>query len=151
MSAFNRMGTTWAGSYSALMNDFLREECGMLGIAITDMSAMAQYMDIADGVIAGNNLWDNSIGFLQRHSALQYEDDPYIVSQMRESMHRILYAVANSNAMNGISSDDEVVKVMPKWQKILIVVNIVFFTLTVLCILKLVKNIKKRKQLKAGY
>ena len=148
MSAFNRIGAKWAGSCEELLTGFLREECGMEGIVITDMSALAKYMDIADGVIAGNNLWDNSIGFIQRHSALSYKNDAYIVSMMRESMHRILYTVANSNAMNGISSGDEIRAVMPSWQKALIGVNVVLAVLAALSIWKLSRNIKKRKQLK---
>ncbi len=96
MTSFNRLGTTWAGGSVELIRGFLHGECGMTGMAITDMSSLANYMDFADGVIAGNDLWDSSIGFIQRKNAMSYEDDPYIISMMKDSMHRILYTVANS-------------------------------------------------------
>ena len=37
MLAFNRMGLHWSGMQKGLVTNFLRDECGMTGIVVTDM------------------------------------------------------------------------------------------------------------------
>lgn len=56
MSAFNRVGSVWAGSNHALLNDILRTEWGFRGSVITDFY-QADYMDYESGLKAGNTLW----------------------------------------------------------------------------------------------
>ena len=46
--------------------------------------------------------------------------------QMREAAHRILFTVAQSNAMNGFDSDTIVKLVTPWWQTALIALNTAF-------------------------
>ena len=104
MTGFNRWGATWCGAYSNLLTGFLRGELGMRGMIITDFSGSSQYMDLVDGLIAGSDIWDSPMPMIHTTKAANYVNDAYIVSQMRESMHNILYTVVNSNAMNGWSS-----------------------------------------------
>lgn len=42
---------------------------------------------------------------------------------LRNACKNILYTVANSNAMNGLSANTRVVHKMPTWQKLLIAVD----------------------------
>lgn len=42
-------------------------------------------------------------------SAHGYENDPVIVNAMREAVHKNLYCIVNSNAMNGVGEDTKVV------------------------------------------
>ena len=60
MSAFNCVGSTWAGSNRALLNDILREEWGFRGAVITDWSNGGGVMNTKRGVRAGNDIWLNS-------------------------------------------------------------------------------------------
>lgn len=48
-----------------------------------------------------------------------------VMAQMRDSAHAILYQIANSNAMNGISADAKVVSVTPLWKYMRIGMNII--------------------------
>ena len=116
MSGFNRWGATWSGSYSALQTDYLRGELGMRGMSITDYAGSSKYMDVRDGLIAGSDIWDSPDPKIHTQQAANYKDDAYIVTQMREAMHKILYTVVNSNAMNGLSDADRLVSVTPWWQ-----------------------------------
>jgi beta-glucosidase len=146
MSGFNRLGAEWCGESKALMTDFLRGECGMQGIAITDMSAFSKFMDTPDGLLAGTDLWDNMMFNKVRGPELKkYADDPAIVSAMREASHRILYSVVNSNAMNGIAPDAKVGSSMTWYYKIVYGVAAVFVLLSVLNIRRLVKGVKMKK------
>ena len=55
--------------------------------------------------------------------AANYENDAYIVTQMRNAMHHILYTVVNSNAMNGWASTDTLKTITPWWQTAIYALN----------------------------
>lgn len=145
MNAFPRWGTVWAGAHRGLQTDFLRSELGMRGMAITDYSSSSPYQDIAGGLLGGSDIWDSSSEDIHTTNLRNYKDDPVIVSAMRQAMHCILFTVANSNAMNGLSTADRMKVVMPWWKIALIVVRVVFMVLTVACAIKLVLELKKKK------
>lgn len=147
MSGFNRWGATWCGSYAALQTDYLRGELGMRGMSITDYSGGSVYMDVCDGIIAGSNIWDSPTP-LHTDILVKYRNDAYIVSQMREAVHGILYTVANSNAMNGLSSSDRLELITPWWQLAIYALIGVCAVMTVLSAAMLVVNIKRKKELK---
>lgn len=145
MSGFNRWGTQWCGEYEALQTDYLRGELGMRGMSITDYSGSSQYMDLCDALIAGTDIWDSPDSTIHTTNAYNYEDDAFIVTQMREAMHNILYTVVNSNAMNGLSESDRLESVTPWWQLALYAAIAVFAVLTVLSIVMLVRAIQRKK------
>ena len=128
-----------------LLTGFLRGELGMRGMIITDYSGSSKYMDLADGLIAGSDIWDSPDPTIHTTLAPKYENDAYIVTEMRESMHKILYTVANSNAMNGWSSADRLKVITPWWKTALYALDTVLAVLTVLCIWRLVVAIKRKK------
>jgi len=145
MSGFNRWGTKWCGEYEALQTDYLRGELGMRGMSITDYSGSSQYMDLCDALIAGTDIWDSPDATIHTTNAYNYEDDAYIVTQMREAMHNILYTVVNSNTMNGLSEADRLESVTPWWQTALYAAIGVFAVLTVVSIVMLVRAVNRKK------
>ena len=145
MTGFNRWGAYWCGAYDNLLTSFLRGELGMRGMIITDYSGSSKYMDLADGLIAGSDIWDSPDPTIHTTLAPKYENDAYIVTEMREAMHKILYTVANSNAMNGWSSADRLKVITPWWKTALYALDTVLAVLTVLCIWRLVVAIKRKK------
>lgn len=145
MSGFNRWGTKWCGEYEALQTEYLRGELGMRGMSITDYSGSSQYMDLCDALIAGTDIWDSPDSTIHTTNAYNYEDDPFIVTEMREAMHNILYTVVNSNAMNGLSEADRLEAVTPWWQTALYAAITVFAVLTVVSVVMLVRAIQRKK------
>ncbi|MBP3879823.1 MAG: glycoside hydrolase family 3 C-terminal domain-containing protein [Lachnospiraceae bacterium] len=145
MSGFNRWGAQWCGENANLMNGYLRGEAGMRGMSITDFSGLSQYMDVADGLIGGSDIWDSPMPMIHTAAAGQMAGDPYMVTEMREAMHRILYTVANSNAMNGWNSETHIEPNTPWWQLAIYGLIGVSALLTVLSVFMLVKNIKLKK------
>ena len=145
MTGFNRWGAYWCGAYDQLLTGFLRGELGMRGMIITDYSGSSAYMDLADGMIAGSDIWDSPDPTIHTTLAPKYENDAYIVSQMRESMHNILYTVVNSNAMNGWSAGDRLQAITPWWQTAIYALIVVLAVLCALCIWRLVVAIKRKK------
>ena len=145
MSGFNRWGAQWCGENANLMNGYLRGEAGMRGMSITDFSGLSQYMDVADGLIGGSDIWDSPMTMIHTVAAGQMAGDPYMVSEMRDAMHRILYTVVNSNAMNGWNSETHIEPNTPWWQLAIYGLIGVSALLTILSALMLVKNIKLKK------
>jgi len=100
MTAYTRWGTRWSGGYKPLMTNILRGEWGSNGMSITD-NVLTSYVNGVDGVIAGTSTFDAMLPFVTMQLP-RYRDDPVVVTAMREAMHRNLYALANSAAMNGV-------------------------------------------------
>ena len=158
MNAFARFGVVWSGAHKGLMTEVLRNEWGFDGFGLTDFSGnavFAQYgimmksFDVAWGLLAGTDSWDASA--LQWTDDLNnlYKNDADICQAMRQACHRILYTVANSNAMNGISSSAKVVSVTPWWQVALYCLIGVCAVGTLFSGVKLVLAIRKKKSAKA--
>ena len=159
MNAFARIGGIWSGAHKGLSTNILRGEWGMTGINLTDFSgnaAFANYgitmksFDVAQGLMGGTNGWDSSAQQWTTELNTLYRNDADIAQALRESTHRILYTVANSNAMNTFTADTQIVPVTPWWKTALIVVDVILGVLTALCIWRLVLSIKRGKAAKAA-
>ncbi len=146
MTSFNRLGCTWAGGDKGLLTGILRGEWGMLGFALTDFSNSNNYMDVVNGVLAGSDAWDCNDSTKWTSKLMDYKDDPAVVTAMKEASKHILYTVANSNAMNGISANMQVIEIRPWWKNALVAADVVFGVLAAGSIFMLVKTIKKGKK-----
>ena len=103
MTAYTRWGAVWSGGVKGLMTNILRKEWGNNGMSITD-NVITPMVTGADGVLAGTTTYDAMLPNINNELP-GYENDPVIVSAMREACHHNLYALANSSAMNGIGPD----------------------------------------------
>lgn len=150
MNSLSRWGCKWSGELYNLQTGILRDEWGMRGVSLTDWSGDDPYEDVCDGLLAGTDLWDSTYELLHTAELAKYENDPVIVTAMRQATHRTLYMVANSNAMNGISSATRVEKVTPWWQMALYALDTVIIVLTVVSAVQLVRSIKRKDAAKAA-
>ena len=120
-------------------------------IAVSGNAAFASYgimmksYDVAWGVLAGTDSWDSSAVQWTDDLMNLYRNDPDVCRAMRQACHRILYTVANSNAMNGISSSTTIVPVTPWWQLALYGLVAACGLGTVACGTKLVLSMGKKK------
>jgi len=142
MASFNRFGTITGAACGALGQDFLRGECGMKGIIVTDMytdmtgyRTIAPYFQMTYGIYYGgcdlpdgNNIQtpDKEEGMFLKYGPDASGDYSRMAWKIRESAKRILYASAHSNAMNGLSSGTRFHQITTNWQKALIAANVVF-------------------------
>ena len=149
MSGFNRWGALWCGEDYNLQTAYLRGEAGMRGMSITDFSGSSQYMDTSDALLAGSDIWDSPMPMI--HTAYvnaNFPGDNNMIAEMKEAMHKILYTVVNSNAMNGWGPDTQIVDSTPWWQMAIYALIGVGAVGTVLCAVMLVKNIQLKKKQK---
>lgn len=119
MTGFNRIGVTWT-SQQGFINNVFRDEFGMEGFAVSDYW-QGGYMDLVGGILGGSALPDGDTATNATKSALYQYQENYggLAWAMREEVHRILYIVVNSNAMNGYSSSTRFITVTPEWIRLL--------------------------------
>ena len=128
MSAYTRWGAIWSGGNAPLIREILRGEWGCDGWIITDNVA-TNFITVADGLRGGTTAFDASLTTLLDFE--QYENDPYIRTLMREACHRGLYALVNSAAMNGVGPNTEISRIVFWPVKLLIVLALAFWGLSV--------------------
>ena len=134
MTSFSRIGCTWVGRHSGLLNGVCRNEWNFNGIFITDASCAYYMFDkdaMANGVVAGQDTWlfgPNELSFED------YKNNSVVTNEIRNACHRILYTRLHSNLMNGISSTSEIVKVQTWWEKTISGLQIGFGVLFIVCL-----------------
>ncbi len=149
MAAMNRIGTTWVGHSKALMTDILRGEWNFEGMVITDQASFysSTIADLKPTLYAGVDMMlctDNTLWEIEG-----YASNAMWMTYLRNASKNILYAVANSNAINGLKSSTIIVEVLAPWQIWLIVGDVVVGVAAVVGVtfitLSLVKAVKKKK------
>ena len=138
MTAFNRLGCVYAGAHRGLLTEILRNEWGYTGYVVTDMINGPEYMNWRDVTLAGGggclteNAYETSIigdpNSAENMALIQ--KDTQFQQELKQMLKYDLYTFANSNTMNGVTTDTQVVRVYPWWEVMLIVVNCVLGVLT---------------------
>lgn len=131
MIAFNELGDAWTGSSYNLMTRWLRGEAGMAGFALSDY-APAEGENIGYGMLAGACLLDGDV-----NSGYSAGVDARYDNRLVEAAIRILYTVANSNAMNFWGDDTKTYSFDPYWfdtRDTIIVVTIVLFAISAVAV-----------------
>lgn len=131
MTAFNRLGCVYAGAHRGLLTEILRNEWGYTGYVVTDMINGAEYMNWRDVTFAGGggclteNAYESSIiGDPNSADNMKLiEKDTIFQQELKQMLKYDLYTFANSNTMNGVTSDTRVVRVHPWWETTLTAVN----------------------------
>ena len=160
MASFARIGTLAGPCDGTLGQKFLRGECGMQGIIVTDMYTdmngaqdNSPYIELAYGVyVGGCDIPDGT--------AQDFQFDAYkpngtsgnyaaMAQAMRLAAKRVCYSVAQSNAMNGISKGTRLVPVTPWWQTALTAAQIASGALLALTALWIIASLLKEKKKKA--
>ena len=141
MTSFNRIGVVWSGSHYGLMTGILRDEWGMEGAAITDMSINAKWMDYRMGLLAGQDIWCGQKGGMGTLDG--GENDPAIASAVHKAMKNIVYSVTRTNAMN--VGDAVVLTITPTWKIALYALTGAFYALTIAGAVLTIRRKKKNQ------
>ncbi len=156
MTAFNRVGAVFAGADEGTQVQILRNEWGFTGWIITDMINGADYMNWKDSVLGGggamlgnNTSYETTEWGSMTANKSKIAADAEFLTKAKEAIKYYAYTTAGSNAMNGITSDIELVYVRTWWQNAITAATAVFGILTalfaVLYVMQLVKGGKEQK------
>ena len=138
MTAFNRAGTVFVGAYEPLLVNISRNEWGYEGAFVTDMINGADYMNWRDITFAGGgnclttSAYDTSEIGTMAASKSKIAKDTAFQEMMQNNIKYWFYQLANSNAMNGLSVNTEIKRVLT-WYQWLIILGIVLFGATTIC------------------
>lgn len=123
MSSFNRIGTTWTGGDSSLLQEVLRNEWGFRGTVVSDYN-YRWFMDATQAVLNGGDLMLTPVG-----------KEPTVATEttmgrqaLRQASKNIIYTVVNSAAVENY--DDS----FPTWLILWIAGNILVLILICLWI-----------------
>lgn len=148
MTAFNRIGYTWTGASYPLITGILREEWAFNGFVLTDNANTGEFMDGYQMIEAGA---DGKLTYAEKSARFEYDkNDAATYHYGREAMHRMLYTIANSKAMNGAMPGSKFVDVKTFTDKVILTINIVCPVLILLLILLTIRRFRKRDVDKAG-
>lgn len=142
MTAFNRIGYTWTGGSYQLITGILRNEWAFNGFVITDNANTGEFMDGYQMIEAGA---DGKLTYGADYARFDFdENDVATYHYGRESMHRMLYTIANSKAMNGAMPGSIFVDKMPLTDKVILGVNIICPVIIGLIVLINVRRFRKK-------
>ena len=140
MMAYTRWGTRWSGSNYNLVTGIMKNEWGCHGLQITD-NVLTTYVNGVDGVMAGTTAYDSMMAFYITDQLPLYENDPVVVSAMKEACHQNLWAIAHSCGMNGVGKDTVIKATEPQ---LLATIRTAMICVLVVCVASLALWIFKR-------
>lgn len=139
MSAFNYIGTTYAGGNNALLNNVLRGEWGFQGMVLTDYFGGYGYMDSDICIRNGNDFC--LVAYDMESNHLTDKTSATSVIAMRQAAKNIMYTVVNSRAYDAANLQTGL---MP-WQITMIVIDVILVAGVIVLEVVTIKKYRERK------
>lgn len=154
MTAYNRVGITQDNAHTGLMKNILRNEWGFQGLISEDFIQNANYVVLKEAVLNGVTMSCNTGDNTMAAVSVKYpywtveavSQDTTMMTALKQAMKYQNYALANSNAMDGMTSSTRLVSVRTWYDNALVAVQVVFAALTVLAAAMYVLNDRKSKK-----
>ena len=147
MGSFNRIGCTWSGACAGLMKDIVRTEWGSTAIIDTDIAINTTLQSVFAGLENGSTMWATSGTVFYAHVINQASTDAKLLANLREACHIILYNLADSIGVNGLSPTAHVVEATPYWEAAAYAVIAVLAVIDLAAVVVLVRgSLGKKKE-----
>lgn len=139
MTTFNRIGCTAGNAHYGLLVNILRNEWGFKGLMSEDFIQDANYSVLKEAVHSGvtmtcNTGEDKMEALSAKWSYWTIENVSKDASMMQDLKNVMLwqnYAIANSNAMDGINETTEIVSVRTWYDNAITATQIIFAVMTI--------------------
>ena len=154
MTTYNRVGCVTSNAHTGLLLNILHKEWGFKGLMsedfIQDPAYTKIHMAVHNGVTMTCNTGDNTMAAVEAvwpywsvENASQSEE---LLTDLKQAMLYQNYALANSNAMDGMSTSTHVEKLNTWYDNLITGLRIGFGVLTVLCAAMYLLGLKKKEQ-----
>lgn len=154
MTTYNRVGCVTSNAHTGLLLNILHKEWGFKGLMsedfIQDPAYTKIHMAVHNGVTMTCNTDDNTMAAVEAvwpywsvENASQSEE---LLTDLKQAMLYQNYALANSNAMDGMSTSTHIEKLNTWYDNLITGLRIGFGVLTVLCAAMYLLGLKKKEQ-----
>lgn len=154
MTTYNRVGCVTSNAHTGLLLNILHKEWGFKGLMSEDFIQDPAYtkirMAVHNGVTMTCNTGDNTMAAVTEkwpywnvENASQSEE---LLRDLKQAMLYQNYAIANSNAMDGLSTTTHIEKLNTWYDNLITGLQIGFGVLTVLCAVLYLLDLKKKQQ-----
>ena len=154
MTTYNRVGCVTSNAHTGLLLNILHKEWGFKGLMsedfIQDPAYTKIHMAVHNGVTMTCNTGDNTMAAVEAvwpywsvENASQSEE---LLTDLKQAMLYQNYALANSNAMDGMSTSTHIEKLNTWYDNLITGLRIGFGVLTVLCAAMYLLGLKKKEQ-----
>ena len=148
MTSYNRIGAVAPSANRGVMVQIMREEWDFNGYNVTDFTGVSLKAAPKESILAGTTAF---CGFgiseeITYWSGEALSGDRDMLEAIRESCHYLLYALANSAAMNGVNSTTHTVQVNTWWRTSYKAGIYGFGAVTVLCAALYVFSVTQKKK-----
>lgn len=154
MTTYNRVGCVTSNAHTGLLLNILHKEWGFKGLMsedfIQDPAYTKIHMAVHNGVTMTCNTGDHTMAAVEAvwpywsvENASQSEE---LLTDLKQAMLYQNYALANSNAMDGMSTSTHIEKLNTWYDNLITGLRIGFGVLTVLCAAMYLLGLKKKEQ-----
>ncbi len=154
MSTYNRIGCTQSNAHEGLILNILHKEWGFKGLMSEDFIQDPNYTVLKEavhnGVTMTCNTGDNNMEAVAAKwpywTVENVSRDETLLRDLKQVMLYQNYALANSNAMDGMSTGTHIEKVNTWYDNLVLGLRVGFGILTVLCAAMYLLGMKKKEQ-----
>ena len=154
MTTYNRVGCVTSNAHTGLLLNILHKEWGFKGLMsedfIQDPAYTKIHMAVHNGVTMTCNTGDNTMAAVTElwpywtvENASKSEE---LLTDLKQAMLYQNYALANSNAMDGMSTTTHIEKLNTWYDNLITGLRVGFGVLTVLCAAMYLLGLKKKEQ-----
>lgn len=156
MTAYNRVGVTPDNAHEGLLVNILRGEWGFKGLMSEDFIQDPFYASLKDAVHCGVtmtcNTGDNKIEAVSAKwsywTTENVGQDAELMQNLKTAMKYQNYALANSNAMDGLASSSRIEAVATWYDQLIMALKVVFGMMTIASAAFLVITLRKKEDAK---
>ena len=154
MTTYNRVGCVTSNAHTGLLLNILHKEWGFKGLMSEDFIQDPAYtkirMAVHNGVTMTCNTGDNTMAAVEAvwpyWSVENVSQSEELLTDLKQAMLYQNYALANSNAMDGMSTSTHIEKLNTWYDNLITGLRIGFGVLTVLCAAMYLLGLKKKEQ-----
>lgn len=152
MTAFNRVGVIASNAHTGLMMNILRGEWGFQGLVSEDFIMDANYVTLKEAVLNGVtmscNTGDNTMAAVSEKYSYwtldSVKQDATMMAALKQAMKWQNYALANSNALDGMAASSRLVSVRTWYDNAITAMQLVMAALSLLCVVMYLRAGKRK-------
>lgn len=154
MTTYNRVGCVTSNAHTGLLLNIVRKEWGFKGLMSEDFIQDPTYTKIRvavhNGVTMTCNTGDNTMAAVEAvwpyWSVENASKSEELLTDLKQAMLYQNYALANSNAMDGMATTTHIEKLNTWYDNLITGLRVGFGVLTVLCAAMYLLGLKKKEQ-----